>query len=219
MNSPPSIPYLINFGDLARMNIDDFVAFILGALLAVLINAEAQAFTATLLGDDRPNLKDRFHYNAFLHLDLLGSLAFLLGGFGWPRQIDVDKSKFAFPRLFYLITRFSGVVGNILLAGIGGSVADILRMALDHDPRIFTGVIGVNITVAVYNLIPIPPLAAGSLLEVLLPQNNAALKKWLPILGGLVILVVLGYERFYQTSILGGFLNPWVTSLFNFIKT
>jgi Zn-dependent protease len=216
MNANPTIPYLIDFANLAQIQIDDFIAFILGVLLAALINAEAQAFTATLLGDQRPDTKDRFHFNAFLHLDLLGSLAFLLGGFGWPRQITLDTSKFAFPRLYDILTRLSGPVGNFLMAGIAGSLAGILA-TLNHDPRIFLGVIGVNVTVAVYNLIPIPPLALGTIWVELLPETLADLKKWLQLAGPWVIIAILFYDRIYQVGIFSRYLNPLVAAVYGFV--
>ena len=90
-----------------------------------MVNAEAQAFASTFLGDSRIGAKDRFNFNVFLHLDILGSICYLVGGFGWPRQLDIDRSKFEHPRLYTVITRSSGPLANLLLAGIAGSLVTL----------------------------------------------------------------------------------------------
>src|SRR5512143_1191677 len=112
-HAAPSIPYLLIPGHSA---LDDSVSFVVAVLVAITVNAEAQAFAAAFLGDARPGAKDRLHFNAFLHLDILGSLCFLLGGFGWPRQISVDAGKFRHPRLYPALVRIAGPFGNFLMA-------------------------------------------------------------------------------------------------------
>jgi hypothetical protein len=76
-----AVPYIIDFSNLA---IDAVVAFIVSALLAVMISAEAQAFMAAFLGDSRVGAKDRFHFNAFLHLDILGGICYLWAASAGP---------------------------------------------------------------------------------------------------------------------------------------
>lgn len=146
----------------APFALDAFVSFCVAVLLAVLVNAEGQAFGATLLGDRRVGAKDRFHFIAFFHLDPLGTINYLLGGFGWPRQVDIDPEKFAKPRLYTFLARLCGPLANLLLANISASIVHLFR-AVGVDAQVFLMVMGVNLTTAVYNLIPLPPLAAGVL--------------------------------------------------------
>jgi hypothetical protein len=63
------VPFLL---DPLHLEVGSATGFCISVLLAVLVNAEGQAFTATILGDARQNPQDRFHFNAFLHLSLLG---------------------------------------------------------------------------------------------------------------------------------------------------
>ena len=105
----------------------------------VLFNAEGQAFMATILGDQRVGATDRFHFNAFLHLDILGTLAFLLGGFGWPRQIEIDATKFEHPKLYTVITRLSGPLANLLFAGIMASMIHLVMTLMGLSPTYFSG--------------------------------------------------------------------------------
>ena len=92
------VPFVIGPHNLA---IDAVTAFVVSVLLACMVNAEAQAFASTFLGDSRVGAKDRFHFNAFLHLGILGSICYLVGGFGWPRTMEIDRSKFAHPASLY----------------------------------------------------------------------------------------------------------------------
>lgn len=215
MDSSLPIPYVPSFHNL---HLESAIGFVLGMLFAVLFNAEGQAFMATSLGDQRVGATDRFHFNAFLHLDILGTLAFLLGGFGWPRQIDLDATKFEHPRLYTVIARLSGPIANILFAGIIASMIHLVMTLMALSPHIFLGVVAVNVTVAVYNLIPIPPLALGTIWVELLPESLAELKKWLLLAGPWFIIALLLCDRIFQAGIFSKYLNPLVMAVFNFIK-
>jgi hypothetical protein len=85
------------------------------------------------------------------------------------------------------------------------------------SPHILLGVIAVNVTVAVYNLIPIPPLALGNIWVELLPDSQVSLKKWLPLAGPWIIVAVLVYDRIFQVGVFSRYLNPLVVSVYNFI--
>jgi Zn-dependent protease len=209
------IPFVPDFHNL---QLETAIGFALGVLFAVLFNAEGQAFMATCLGDRRVGATDRFHFNAFLHLDILGTLSFLLGGFGWPRQIDIDASKFEHRTLYAILSRLGGPLANLLFAGIMTSIIEIVMTLMALSPHIFWVVVSVNVTVAVYNLIPIPPLAAGTIWVELLPESMDNLKKWLKLAGPWVIVAILFYDRIFQVGIFSNYLNPLVTALFNFIK-
>jgi Zn-dependent protease len=208
----PFVPGLNN------LQVELVIGFVLGLLFAVLVNAEGQAFMATILGDRREGATDRFHFNAFLHLDILGGLAFLLGGFGWPRRVEIDPTKFEHPKLYTILTRLGGPVANLLFAGIVASIIDLVMILMELAPNIFLAVAAANITVAVYNLIPIPPLALGTIWVELLPESLAEVKKWLLRIGPWVLVGILLYDRIFQVGIFGNYLNPLVVKVFNYIK-
>ncbi len=201
-----AIPYI---PDLHNLAFDTLVSFIVSALLAILINAEAQAFMATLLGDSRVDAKDRFHFNVFFHLSLPGSICYLVGGFGWPKPIDLDTTKFAYPRLFTVIVRFSGAIANILLANIAASIIFVFK-SLEIDPLVFLMVAGVNITTAVYHLIPIPPMAASTLITVWIPQKSPLAKQVLYYSGSFLLVAIFLIERTTGEGIISPYLNPLV---------
>lgn len=207
------VPFFLDPQNLA---IDAVVSFCVSVLLAVMINAEAQAFAATFLGDTRVNPKDRFHFNAFLHLDIMGSICYLVGGFGWPRTMSIDRGKFQHPRLYTVIARFAGPLANLVLASIGGSLAMVMKM-VSWDPRVFLMVIGVNITTAVYNLIPLPPLAAGFLaVELTMPSSFRA-RSYLMEGGPFLIVALALLDRISPHGMVSPYLNPIIIAIFNYI--
>jgi hypothetical protein len=207
-----ALPYIPDL----NMPFDATVAFVVSALLAIMINAESQAFMAALLGDSRADAKDRFHFNVFLHLSLPGSICYLLGGFGWPKPIEIDSSKFRFPRLFTVIVRLTGALANILLANIAASIIFALKF-LETDLMVLLMVAGVNITTAVYHLIPLPPLAASSLITVWLPQPTPMVKRVLYYSGSALLLTIFLIERATGLGLLSPYVNPLVRQLANFM--
>ncbi|MFA4901293.1 MAG: site-2 protease family protein [Desulfobaccales bacterium] len=206
------VPFILGPHNLA---IDAVTAFVVSVLLACMVNAEAQAFASTFLGDSRVGAKDRFNFNVFLHLNILGSICYLVGGFGWPRTMEIDRSKFAHPRLYTAITRLAGPVANLLLAGIAASVVSLMK-SFEWDPMVFLMVVGVNVTTAVYNLIPIPPLALGSLVSELLPEDRA--KAILVQVGPFLVLALALLSRITPQGIFSPYLDPLVKTVFAFFR-
>ena len=213
MQSQPQVPYIPSF---ANLQLESVIGFVLGALFAVLFLAEGQAYMATTLGDRRPGAKDRFHYNAFLHLDPLGAVAFVLGGFGWARPLDIDPSRFPHPRLYLLLSRLSGPIANLLAAGIGASLIHLIMSLMALDPHIFLGVVAVNITVAVYNFLPLPPLALGTALVEMLPDSQAALKTRILRMGPYLVVALAAYDRFSGAGWGAKYLHPLIVAIYNF---
>jgi Zn-dependent protease len=208
-----AIPYIL---DPQNLVLDVTVSFVVSVLLAVMINAEGQAWVSTMLGDTRPGAKDRFHFNAFLHLDITGSICYLVGGFGWPRTLDIDPGKFKYPRLYTIISRFAGPFANILMANVAASLVFVIKF-LNMDPLVFMMVLGVNVTTAVYNLIPIPPLAASTFITVWLPDRPPKLKWLINFSGPFLIVGIFLAERVTGQGILSPYLNPIVRAVVNFI--
>ncbi len=214
---PPSswpVPFIL---DPQHLAVDAVVSFAVSVLLAITINAEAQAFVATFLGDSRTGDSRRFNFNCLLHLSLLGTICYLAAGFGWPRTVDVDPGKFKHPRAYLVITRMAGPIANLLLASIVGSIVMIM-MAVNSDPRVFLMVIGVNVTTAIYNLIILPPLAAGILVSELLPPGFATLKHRFLQVGPFLILALAFLERLSPQGIVSPYLNPIIEAIFNYIR-
>ncbi len=206
------MPYLFDFSNIL---IDNYLAFCLGILFAITINAEAQAFVAQFLGDVREKDKNRFHFNALRHLDLAGTVSFFISGFGWPRSVDIDSNKFARPKLYTVIIRFAGPVSNFLLASIISSISLLLEQ-FSVQTQMLQIVIGINLMVAVANLLPIPPLAAASILDVFIDVQNKIFKKIFWQVGPYVLVLLLIADRINHNIVLNRFVMPIVIPMFKF---
>ncbi len=200
------IPFIL---DPYHLTIDATVAFIVSALLAIMINAEGQAWVSAMLGDVRRDAKDRLHFNAFLHLDITGSICYLVAGFGWPKYLDIDQSKFKYPKLFLFLSRLAGPIANLMMASVAATLVSVVRF-LDMIPLVFLMVVGVNVTTAVYSLIPIPPLAASTLITMWIPEESQGLRKVLNFAGPFLLVAIFLAERITGEGIISPYLNPIV---------
>jgi hypothetical protein len=217
MSVPSSwpMPFVLDPNNLA---VDAVTTFCVSVLLAVMINAEAQAFVSTFLGDSRVDAKDRLHFNAFLHLDILGTICYLVGGFGWPRTLDIDASKFKHPRLYLVLSRAAGPVANLVLASIGGSMVMVFNF-FDYNPRVFLMVIGVNVTTAVYHLLPIPPLFMGSVVTELMPPEDVKTRSTFRLAGPFLIVALALLDRILPHGLISPYLNPLIKAVFPFMAS
>lgn len=213
MESAWPVPFFL---DPATLTIDTVVAFAVSVLVTVTLNAEAQAFMSNFLGDRRVDPKDRLHFNSFLHLGVLGSICFLVGGFGWPRIFDVDRSKFEYPRLYMVLTRAAGPLANLLMASIVGSIVMIFNV-FEYNPRVFLMVIGVNLTTAIYNLIPVPPMAMGYLVSELMPQMEERTRTLFFLVGPYLVLALALLERITHQAIFSPYFDPIIKSIYTYI--
>jgi len=207
-----NFPYLIDY---SHFSLEDTVIFFVAVLVAIMVSAEGQAFAATLLGDSRKGAKDRFHYNAFLHMSFFGTLNFLVAGFGWAKEMDIDTTKFkTHPRLYLIISRLAGPLANLLIANIAASL-NWLMGNYGFDDKVFSLIAVVNVTMAVYSLIMIPPLPGSALLYELFPDNDffSKGKKYLSSIGPFLIIGTFGAARMSGWDGISSVFTPVVSAI------
>ncbi len=153
-------------------------------LVATTCHEFAHAFVADRLGDPTPRSLGRLSLNPLVHLDLLGTLFFVLFGFGWAKPVPVNARNFADPRRGMLQVALAGPLANITVAFLLG----IVMKAGLHPPG---ALFGEFMALVVFNLIPVPPLDGSRIVEGLLPGAQAYAFSRLQPYGMLLLLVLL----------------------------
>jgi Zn-dependent protease len=194
-----------------------FIATFLPALLfSLTFHEAAHAWMSNRLGDPTARLLGRLSLNPLVHLDLFGTMMLFVSGFrfGWAKPVPVDPHNFREPRRGMVLTAAAGPASNILLAIICGA---LIRAILSSGVPVgimkaFTAVIAqsliTNVGLAVFNMIPLPPLDGSRILVGISPPEWGRSIYYLERFGPLLLMAVIFLGMFSGVPILGMFLGP-----------
>ncbi len=167
---------------------ETIVYYILSALAVLLIlsiHEYAHGYAAYKLGDNTAKSLGRLSLNPIKHLDPFGALCMLLFHFGWAKPVPINPRNFKNPKKDFALVALAGPLTNLLMAFFTGFLyllllknfssinfhSDFLLM-LSKNLLLFISIFySVNLGLAVFNLIPIPPLDGSRLLNVILPPK------------------------------------------------
>ena len=167
--------------------VDIIICLISSAIVVFLtlpIHEYAHGFAATKLGDPTPRYQGRMTLNPLAHLDYFGSLMIFLIGFGWAKPVQIDARYFNKPKRDMAITAFAGPFSNLIIALISCLLANLMAFlnyvtqpqgfmisVISFIYYIFFYISAINISLAVFNLIPLPPLDGSKILAAFLPDR------------------------------------------------
>lgn len=188
--------------------------WILAFIIAITIHEAAHAWTADKLGDPTARIMGRITLNPLASVDIYGTiiipLLLALAGapvLGWAKPVEFDPYNLKNPRKDSAIISLAGPAINIILATL---LALIVRF-IDLSPIIeifFFAVIRVNITLAIFNLIPIHPLDGGKILAGILPNKEAAQFDLFLHRYGTILLLFMIFPLFGGVSIVSQIVSP-----------
>ena len=178
-------------------------------LFALVFHEFAHGWVANKLGDPTAKYAGRLTLNPMAHLDMFGSLMILFVGFGWAKPVPVDSRYLANPRTDMMKIAFAGPAANLLLAFIAG----VLIRATGYFGPFTTMLImftQINIMLAVFNMIPIPPLDGSQIFSGMMIRKNPDLVMKLQMYGPQILMGLILFGMFTSFSPIWIIISPFV---------
>lgn len=202
--------------------------FIISILIALSFHEFAHGFIANKLGDPTAEEQGRLTLNPVAHLDPLGSLLFLLVGFGWGKPVPVDPRYFRHPKRDTALVSLAGPASNFLLAGVffllymlvmrrapATSVLGLLSVPVQGSVGmvflrgLFQSSIFVNLGLMSFNLLPVAPLDGSKILQAFIPLRYELEYERFMRWGPFVLLGIFLAETVLPFSIL----SAWILTI------
>lgn len=164
---------------LGGLSLQVILARLIVLMTAIPVHEFAHAWAAEKMGDSTARYSRRLSLNPLDHIDPIGALMILLIGIGFARPVPIDSRNFRDHKMGTIVTSLAGPASNILMALVCMIVAKLLRAAflatqfgfLVGIYQVISFMVNVNLMLAVFNLLPIPPLDGWHAICPLLPRE------------------------------------------------
>ena len=201
------------------MNILDSIIFVVILIFSVALHEIAHGYAALHEGDDTALRAGRLTLNPISHLDMFGSviLPILLVisqtgfVFGWAKPVPYDEARLRNRRRSILLVASAGIIANLLIATIFALLiraSGAFGIGMEFLP-VFSIIVLLNIVLAIFNLVPIPPLDGSKILFALLPERYQHLEATLLRYSFIFVIIFIFF--------LWQYISPVVTLIFRFL--
>jgi Zn-dependent protease len=182
---------------------------LLAIVIAVTVHEFAHAKMADHLGDPTADALGRVSLDPRAHLDPLGSLLFLLIGFGWGKPVPFDPYNLENPRRDAALISFAGPASNIVMALVATVLVHIIGTESLVGVFLFT-FIAINVVLAIFNMLPIAPLDGFKIVGGLMSDDQA--REWYSLERyGIIFLLFFIFPFVGGRSMLEMFVSPVIT--------
>ena len=196
-----------------------------GFVLGLTLHEYSHALAAYRLGDSTAQRMGRLTLNPLAHLDLFGSLMLVFAGFGWAKPVPVNALALRHPRRDMAIVAVAGPLANVVLATALAMLFRLLLVvgmgpALMQMRMVFTilaGGVWVNVVLAVFNLIPLPPLDGSRILAGVVPPEWNHGYEQMERFGPMILLGLVLLANFAGVSVLGRIISPVAQPLYRLL--
>ena len=201
--------------------VTQILALVIPILFALTIHELSHGLMALHFGDPTAKNAGRLTLNPLAHLDPIGTLMLFIVHFGWAKPVPVNPAYFKDPKKDMIWVSLAGPVSNIILAFLTGMIIRVVGMEMSNNftfnffKLMLYYSLTINLALAVFNLIPIPPLDGSKILQGLLPPKYDEIMYNLERYGPFILLGIIMFGRFTGVSIIGSIIWPFVNVFAN----
>ncbi len=203
----------------------DALFVLIAIIIALTVHEFAHAWVASRQGDQTARMAGRVSLNPVAHLDVAGSFLFLVAGIGWGKPVPVNPYQLKDGRLGDFYVSIAGIVTNLIVAfifAIPFRLLDLtggdLTAANEVWLRFATIVTDINILLAAFNLLPIPPLDGSKAIGIFVPRRlQPAYQEYLRV-GPVLLVGIFLFAIAFNSRILGVILDPILAVFSYFVK-
>jgi Zn-dependent protease len=209
--------------------------FIIAILIALSVHEWAHGYVAYKLGDPTAKYEGRLTLNPIAHLDPLGTLLFILVGFGWGKPVPINPRYFKNVKRDSALVAIAGPISNLLLAFLAFAVlllagqqqavtsmsGAIVAAGGGSTPvqlirNLMTDMILINLVLMAFNLLPIAPLDGSKVLRLFVPLGYEEQYLHFMQRGPMILLILIVAGRLFNVPILSGWISLIIAPILSF---
>jgi len=185
------------------------VILLVPLLVSITVHEWAHGFAAYKFGDETPKLQGRLSFNPFAHLDPLGVLMLLVIGIGWAKPVLINPNNID-GKFKLMLVALAGPLSNFILAFLTAvivaftlKIPEFHLFSRDFLVYLLHMIVKINLMLAMFNLMPIPPLDGSNILKYFMPDSLAQSYEKLAPYGIFILLIILytvGFDSLYKAA-------------------